>query len=162
MLLGGRLLQLWHCKSIYNPDNQDDIHPKNAGAKFELGDDNDFESEDEGKGKPVSSSNRDSKPHGSESIMIQKKLLLQYFSNFPSSPFADECGGYELVWEAQTAQPVRLLSFSPDGTLFATAGVNDTLVKVWFPDKPCKLTNRLIKANYGNVNARLFHLRILK
>ena len=50
----------------------------------------------------------------------------------------DECEGYELIWETRTAQPVRLLCFSPDGTLFATAGQNDMLLKVWFQDKPCK------------------------
>ena len=45
MLLGGRLLQLWHCKS--NPETQEDIYPKHiqGGAKFQLG--NDGESEDE-------------------------------------------------------------------------------------------------------------------
>lgn len=50
----------------------------------------------------------------------------------------DESGGYELAWETKPAAPVRLLSFSPDGTLFATAGMNDCLVKVWYQDKPCK------------------------
>ena len=32
------------------------------------------------------------------------------------------------------------MSFSPDGTLFATAGMNDPLVKVWYQDKPCRLS----------------------
>ena len=42
------------------------------------------------------------------------------------------------------------MSFSPDGTLFATAGLNDRLVKIWFETKQCNffyeyLINALIK-----------------
>ena len=56
MLLGGRLLQLWHSKS--NPETQEDIYPKSrcGGAKFQVG--NDGESEDEAK----ESSNKGSLP----------------------------------------------------------------------------------------------------
>lgn len=35
----------------------------------------------------------------------------------------------------RTAQPVSFLKFSPDGTLFATAGKSDRLVKIWYSSK---------------------------
>lgn len=39
------------------------------------------------------------------------------------------------------------MSFSPDGTLFATTGFNDRLVKIWFENKQCKI---FIKMKYFN------------
>ncbi|XP_029173439.1 dmX-like protein 2 isoform X2 [Nylanderia fulva] len=44
-------------------------------------------------------------------------------------------GGWNCVWKCRTATPVHLMSFSPDGTLFATTGMNDRLVKIWFENK---------------------------
>lgn len=44
-------------------------------------------------------------------------------------------GGWECVWNCKTATPVHHMAFSPDGTLFATAGRNDRLVKIWFENK---------------------------
>ncbi|KAL7295893.1 hypothetical protein TKK_0010937 [Trichogramma kaykai] len=49
---------------------------------------------------------------------------------------ANEPGGWNCVWKCRTATPVHLMSFSPDGTLFATTGENDRLVKIWFENKP--------------------------
>lgn len=46
-----------------------------------------------------------------------------------------EPGGWNCVWKCRTATPVHLMSFSPDGTLFATTGLNDRLVKIWFENK---------------------------
>uniref|UniRef100_A0A336LP03 CSON007414 protein n=1 Tax=Culicoides sonorensis TaxID=179676 RepID=A0A336LP03_CULSO len=43
---------------------------------------------------------------------------------------------WENIWECQTANPVHLMKFSPDGTLFATCGKNDRLVKIWYEHKP--------------------------
>ena len=40
---------------------------------------------------------------------------------------------WENVWTMNVANEVRVLKFSPDGTLFATYGENDRLVKIWFP-----------------------------
>jgi hypothetical protein len=157
LLLGGRLLQLWHSKC--NPETQDDIYPKNistGGAKFQVG--NDGESEDEAKESAIKSSvpkvyvygscpieegkvfEYDSKATSHEGISKEKQYFFNSFNAiFFFSP-TDACEGYELAWEARTATPVRLLCFSPDGTLFATAGMNDPLVKVWYQDKPCRKT----------------------
>lgn len=42
---------------------------------------------------------------------------------------------WQCVWRANTATPVQHLAFSPDGTLFATSGENDRLVKIWYENK---------------------------
>ena len=47
----------------------------------------------------------------------------------------NEAGNWNCVWKCRTATPVHLMSFSPDGTLFATTGMNDRLVKIWFENK---------------------------
>ncbi|XP_068239086.1 dmX-like protein 2 isoform X2 [Palaemon carinicauda] len=39
------------------------------------------------------------------------------------------------VWRCVTASPTVFLTFSPDGTLFATAAANDRLVKIWYDNK---------------------------
>ncbi|KAM4616891.1 dmX-like protein 1 [Polymixia lowei] len=36
------------------------------------------------------------------------------------------------IWHSKTASPVNLMKFSPDGEFFATAGLDDCLVKVWY------------------------------
>ncbi|XP_055842018.1 dmX-like protein 2 isoform X1 [Episyrphus balteatus] len=42
---------------------------------------------------------------------------------------------WESIWSCQTAIPVYHMAFSPDGTLFATSGRNDRLVKIWYENK---------------------------
>lgn len=39
------------------------------------------------------------------------------------------------LWKTRPANPVAYLAFSPDGTLFATAGRNDRLVRVWYQNQ---------------------------
>ncbi|XP_015601429.1 dmX-like protein 2 isoform X2 [Cephus cinctus] len=51
------------------------------------------------------------------------------------STSGNEPGSWSCVWKCRTATPVHLMSFSPDGTLFATTGLNDRLVKIWFENK---------------------------
>lgn len=54
-------------------------------------------------------------------------------------PLEEEERGWDCVWRCAPATPVLHMAFSPDGTLFATAGRNDRLVKIWFENKHCKL-----------------------
>ncbi|XP_065362975.1 dmX-like protein 2 [Calliphora vicina] len=42
---------------------------------------------------------------------------------------------WENIWSCQTAIPIYHMAFSPDGTLFATCGRNDRLVKIWYENK---------------------------
>ncbi|XP_026681632.1 dmX-like protein 2 [Diaphorina citri] len=56
-------------------------------------------------------------------------------SGHPAPGDEDEERGWECVWRCKTSTPVALMSFSPDGTLFATAGKHDRLVKIWFENK---------------------------
>lgn len=51
---------------------------------------------------------------------------------------AEDPTGWECVWKCQTATPVHHMAFSPDGTLFATSGKSDRLVKVWYENKHCE------------------------
>lgn len=55
--------------------------------------------------------------------------------SLPSLAPEEESPAWECVWRCKTAAPVTHLAFSPDGTLFATAGHNDRLVKIWFENK---------------------------
>lgn len=57
----------------------------------------------------------------------------------PDKPQEQEQTCWQCVWKANTAIPVQHLAFSPDGTLFATCGENDRLVKIWYENKHCKL-----------------------
>ncbi|KAJ0175201.1 hypothetical protein K1T71_009342 [Dendrolimus kikuchii] len=47
----------------------------------------------------------------------------------------DEEPGWICVWQCHTATPAHHLAFSPDGVLFATSGINDRLVKIWYQNK---------------------------
>ncbi|XP_022241502.1 dmX-like protein 2 isoform X2 [Limulus polyphemus] len=55
----------------------------------------------------------------------------------------EECFKWECVWKCRTAHQVRILKFSPDGTLFASAGHSDRLVKVWYESKRVNLTSQM-------------------
>ncbi|EDW66250.2 dmX-like protein 2 [Drosophila virilis] len=48
---------------------------------------------------------------------------------------ADDVSTWENIWSCQTAIPIYHMAFSPDGTLFATCGRNDRLVKIWYENK---------------------------
>ncbi|CAH2982214.1 unnamed protein product [Chilo suppressalis] len=47
----------------------------------------------------------------------------------------EEDPGWICVWQCHTATPAHHLAFSPDGVLFATSGINDRLVKIWYQNK---------------------------
>ncbi|XP_037074654.1 dmX-like protein 2, partial [Pollicipes pollicipes] len=42
---------------------------------------------------------------------------------------------WECFWRVRTAEPVHFMAFSRDGSLFATAGSADQIVKVWYEKK---------------------------
>ena len=48
---------------------------------------------------------------------------------------SDSSGTWECIWRVRPASPVMFLSFSADGTLFATAGSHDRLVRVWYQNQ---------------------------
>lgn len=39
---------------------------------------------------------------------------------------------WESVWAVNLASPPKFISFSPDGSLLATCGVHDRMIKIWF------------------------------
>lgn len=65
----------------------------------------------------------------------KSRFALVIFLKFYSE---QEQTSWQCVWKANTATPVQHLAFSPDGTLFATSGENDRLVKIWYENKHCK------------------------
>ncbi|XP_044259839.1 dmX-like protein 2 isoform X3 [Tribolium madens] len=60
------------------------------------------------------------------------------YADEPDKPQEQEQTCWQCVWKANTAIPVQHLAFSPDGTLFATCGENDRLVKIWYENKHCE------------------------
>ncbi|KAJ8668951.1 hypothetical protein QAD02_000210 [Eretmocerus hayati] len=119
LLTGGELLQLWH----------QNIQP--------------FQEEQTAKPKAVTAD--DAAIAGSDqnvsAIPTQDPGAVTFSIGEAESPqpseanLAHEPGGWTCVWKCRTATPVHLMSFSPDGTLFATTGLNDRLVKIWFENK---------------------------
>lgn len=68
------------------------------------------------------------KPQGMEKPIDRMEKRLSLFSE-------QEQTSWQCVWSATTAIPVVHLAFSPDGTLFATCGENDRLVKIWYENR---------------------------
>lgn len=56
----------------------------------------------------------------------------------PTNEQDEEPETWDCVWKCHTAAPVHHMAFSPDGTLFATSGKSDRLVKVWYENKHCE------------------------
>ncbi|XP_035791967.1 dmX-like protein 2 isoform X1 [Anopheles albimanus] len=63
----------------------------------------------------------------------------------PKTPTGEEesdSTSWDCVWKCHTATPVHHMAFSPDGTLFATSGKSDRLVKVWYENKHILFPNK--------------------
>uniref|UniRef100_A0A182RIV1 RAVE complex protein Rav1 C-terminal domain-containing protein n=1 Tax=Anopheles funestus TaxID=62324 RepID=A0A182RIV1_ANOFN len=63
----------------------------------------------------------------------------------PKTPTGEEesdSSSWDCVWKCHTATPVHHMAFSPDGTLFATSGKSDRLVKVWYENKYTLFPNK--------------------
>ena len=53
-------------------------------------------------------------------------------SSAPEIVIEEENLKWESVWKCKTATTVHYLKFSPDGSLFVSAGKSDRLVKIWY------------------------------
>jgi WD40 repeat protein len=51
------------------------------------------------------------------------------------------CGNWESIWRVRPPNSVVFLAFSVDGTLFATAGRHDRLVRIWYQNQQLLLAN---------------------
>ncbi|XP_075752614.1 rabconnectin-3 alpha isoform X1 [Rhipicephalus microplus] len=58
-------------------------------------------------------------------------VSFQVGSDEVAPTLPDEDTSWDCIWHCRTSQPVSFLRFSPDGTLFASAGKCDRLVKIW-------------------------------
>ena len=52
------------------------------------------------------------------------------------------CGNWESIWRIRPPNPVFFLAFSADGTLFATAGKADRLVRIWYENQQLLLPSQ--------------------
>ncbi|XP_055700241.1 dmX-like protein 2 isoform X2 [Phlebotomus papatasi] len=70
----------------------------------------------------------------------------------PKTPTNEEEAeiGWECVWKCHTATPVHHMAFSPDGTLFATSGKSDRLVKVWYENKHLLFPTKSLDSTHYN------------
>lgn len=77
-----------------------------------------------------------------EQLLLIAVVTFEIGDRDPRTPPVEEEheSGWECVWKCHTATPVHHMAFSPDGTLFATSGKSDRLVKVWYENKHRKYT----------------------
>lgn len=76
-------------------------------------------------------------------------LFSFYTLGYNENLFSEqEQTSWQCVWSATTAIPVVHLAFSPDGTLFATCGENDRLVKIWYENRHGKSSFYVLKSFY--------------
>uniref|UniRef100_A0A7E4VLC2 WD_REPEATS_REGION domain-containing protein n=1 Tax=Panagrellus redivivus TaxID=6233 RepID=A0A7E4VLC2_PANRE len=72
----------------------------------------------------------------SELILYQNQLLSTAVKDSGSSvTFSiseEKANGWDVLWRTDLAFEMKFVKFSPDGTLFASCGENDNLVKVWY------------------------------
>ena len=45
---------------------------------------------------------------------------------------------WSCLWKTRPANSIAFLAYSSDGSLFATAGANDRLVRVWYQNQQCE------------------------
>jgi WD40 repeat protein len=74
-----------------------------------------------------------------------------------SSAAASATANWSCLWETRPANPVTYLSFSHDGTLFATAGKHDRLVRVWFQNQQCENCQNMPSVSMSTMFISLCH-----
>ncbi|XP_055931190.1 dmX-like protein 2 isoform X2 [Argiope bruennichi] len=70
----------------------------------------------------------------------------------------DEQCKWNCIWSCRTAQSVAFLKFSPDGTLFASAGSADRLVKIWYSSKIVSFSSQHHSGHSGAVNYTFIYI----
>ena len=59
-------------------------------------------------------------------------------------------GYWESIWRVRPPNPIVFLAFSVDGTLFATAGRHDRLVRIWYQNQQLLLANTAFELDEGH------------
>ncbi|XP_018017231.1 dmX-like protein 2 isoform X2 [Hyalella azteca] len=77
---------------------------------------------------------RGARQHPDETAMPVMFDLGGEQSDLDESGDDSNIGCWDCIWKITTSQPTQLMSFSPDGCLFATCGSNDRLIKLWYDD----------------------------
>ena len=65
----------------------------------------------------------------------------------------DTSATWECTWRVRPASPVVYLAFSADGTLFATAGKHDRLVRVWYQNQQLLLPSQGLEPRHISAGA---------
>ena len=60
----------------------------------------------------------------------------------PSSPSNESKTSWSCLWKTRPANPITFMSVSADGSLFATAGANDRLVRIWYQNQQLMFPNQ--------------------
>ena len=55
----------------------------------------------------------------------------------------DAIGIWACTWKVRPANPIEYLAYSPDGTLFATCGKSDRLVRIWYENQQLLLPGQI-------------------
>ncbi|XP_050459131.1 dmX-like protein 2 isoform X2 [Cataglyphis hispanica] len=139
LLTGGELLQLWH-QNIMPFQEEQTILPITTKPKT-------LQTEEVG----TTGNNHNVMANTSQDPgVVTFSIGGEAESPGPGDTLAaNDPGGWNCVWKCRTATPVHLMSFSPDGTLFATTGMNDRLVKIWFENKQFFPTKSIDHTNFS-------------
>ena len=62
----------------------------------------------------------------------------------PTSPSKESKTVWSCLWKTRPANPISFMSVSADGSLVATAGANDRLVRVWYQNQQRKLNEKVM------------------
>ena len=61
----------------------------------------------------------------------------------PGDHEEEPIGVWSCTWKVRPANPVQYLAYSPDGTLFATCGKSDRLVRIWYENQQLLLPGQI-------------------
>ncbi|XP_030381698.1 dmX-like protein 2 isoform X2 [Scaptodrosophila lebanonensis] len=96
-------------------------------------------------------------PHEEEHTAVKFEIGESKETKQTPNAGSDDVSTWENIWSCQTAIPIYHMAFSPDGTLFATCGRNDRLVKIWYENKqvlfPAKGNAKSTSNNNSSFNA---------
>ncbi|XP_053214869.1 dmX-like protein 2 isoform X2 [Panonychus citri] len=113
LLTGGTCIQVWH---LINSSEDEIIHQDHNHHC------------DDVKSNNVNNNNNNIDNNRNDGIHINPDNIQS--SNINGDELEQAC--WNCVWQCRTSSPVCFLRFSPDGSLFVSAGKTDRLVKVWY------------------------------
>lgn len=127
LLTGGSLIQLWHLVSLQDSSDFVPTTPPVIPPSSPI--------------EPQQQENQQS------NVQSDRPLELQINGR---SLDEDNAVHWDPVWQCRPSSPICFLKFSPDGSLFVSAGKADRLVKIWY-ESAAKVTESF-NLNNSHVN----------